>query len=168
MRQNVAQEEDRLQPRLEEFLKFRAGINIAGQAQLAVDTIRAVRGKTDPGTQAKAAALFVDTPLLAAGKDFWSPDQGQVALHAVNQFVILGDVAPAKVAFQPRSRKGTAYPRATERGLDVGNRSVKAVIEPEPLAMRKKTLRPSNFFRCVEKVVEFFDEIQFDFPFESG
>ena len=34
MRQNVAQEEDRLQPRLEEFLKFGAGINIAGQAQL--------------------------------------------------------------------------------------------------------------------------------------
>ena len=50
----------------------------------------------------------------------------------------------------------------------MGNRSVEAEIEPKPLAMCKKTLCPGLLFGCVQKVIEFFDEIQFDFPFESG
>ena len=65
--------------------------------------------------QAEAAALVVDTSLLAASKDFGSPDQGQVAAHAMDQFVILGDVAAPEVTVKPILGEGATYPCAAER-----------------------------------------------------
>lgn len=165
--EDIAQQEHRLETGGQKCLEFRTGGNISSQTELTVDAVRAVGRETDAGAQAEAAALVVDTSLLAASKDFGSPDQGQVAAHAMDQFVILGDVAAPEVTVEPLLGEGAAYPRAAERRFDVENGAEQAEIETETLAVSKEGIRPGDVVVCIEQITEFFEKLQFEWPGRS-